>query len=210
MEQFSNFVNITLASACGPGDATVVVNSGVGLPATGTFSGLLEAEIVCCTARAGTTLSLLRGQEGTVAASHALGVEFKNIVSARSIAQLKADILGAIGATPPILFSVGLVTISSTDTIPAGATITRVCVLTSVQYTTGALIAVGQAGDAGLLVPPTGVGSFNPAVPAPSFNDFPMLTPWGGTTGPVLVTLGGTAASVGACTVFVEYALPGD
>ena len=213
MEQFSNFVNITLANPCGPGDATIVVNNGSRLPATGTFSALLENEIVTVTNRSGNTLSILRGQEGTTGASHSINTPVLNCVTARSINQLRADILGLVSATPPLLFSVALATVSSVDQIPANATITRVCVLVTTAYTVGTLISVGQTGLPTLLIPASGTNSagmnaFNAA--SLGLNDYPMLIGWGGTPLDVLVTISGTSPSVGACTVFVEYALPGD
>jgi hypothetical protein len=205
-EQFANFVNVTLGSPCGPGDATITVTNFSGLPATGTFSLLVENEIMEATARSSGTVSVNRGMEGTTAASHGLGIAVKNIITARSIAQLKADLMGAVSSgTPPLLFTTGFATVSSADNIPANAVITRFYVQVTSAFNVGAVLTLGRTGSTALLLT-SGSGSLDLTVVAP--NDFPCLIQWGSSALPVLATY--SWATQGAATIFVEYALPGD
>lgn len=69
-EQYANNVFSRLASAISSGDLTLTVQSATGFPTTGNFRLVIDVEILIVTAVSGTTFTVLRGQEGTTAASH--------------------------------------------------------------------------------------------------------------------------------------------
>lgn len=92
--RFTNNATTTLGSAISPTDTTIVVASGTGtlfpvLAAGHYFMATLSAsstglpnEIVKVTARVGDTMTVVRGQENTTAASWSIGNRFSNFVTA--------------------------------------------------------------------------------------------------------------------------------
>ena len=72
-ERFSNDGSSTLSSDISSGDTSLTVNSATNYPADPTFALLIGNEIVRVTAVSGSTFTVVRGQEGTIAAPHSTG-----------------------------------------------------------------------------------------------------------------------------------------
>ena len=97
-EQLVNYIPLTLASPALSSDTTLTLSAGAsGLPSTGTFSLLLDQELVTVTSRSGVVVTVTRGEGGTTPAGHSSGVVVLPTVTARALAQLKADILAGSG-----------------------------------------------------------------------------------------------------------------
>lgn len=90
-EQFSNSAITVLVGGIGAGDPTLVVATAGRFPPIGQFRLIIESEILLVTGVAGTTFTVLRGQEGTTAVPHANGTQVTHIVTAGALAQFKAD-----------------------------------------------------------------------------------------------------------------------
>jgi hypothetical protein len=91
-EQFSNAAQTTLNGGIGSGDLTLVVTSAANFPASGNFRILIESEILVVTGVAGTTFTVLRGQEGTLADTHPSGAAVTHILTAGALNQLRTDL----------------------------------------------------------------------------------------------------------------------
>lgn len=96
-EVFNNYGPITLALACGIGDSTITVTNPSALSTTGNYRLLINDEFMLATSRSGSVVSVLRAQEGSVAAAHSLSVPVEPIVSAGALNQLRADAGGLQG-----------------------------------------------------------------------------------------------------------------
>ncbi len=70
LETFKNFANTTLNGAINNSTTTVVVTDGSVFP-SGSFRVTCETEVMYCTSRSSNTLTVVRGYEGSTAASHA-------------------------------------------------------------------------------------------------------------------------------------------
>ena len=108
MEQFANAAVSTLNGAITSGSTSLVVANASAFPTSGNFRIGVESEIMLVTARSSNTLTITRGQEGTVAAAHNNGVIVAHIVTAGAISQAKSDavatvIPGVISVTAPPL-----------------------------------------------------------------------------------------------------------
>lgn len=90
-EQFANNATSTLSSSIGSSDTSLTVSTGTPFSSSGNFRIVVESEIMLVTARSGNTLSITRGQEGTIAVAHSSGTAVTQIVTAGAIAQLKID-----------------------------------------------------------------------------------------------------------------------
>lgn len=78
------------------------VTDGSVFPATGDFHLLVDTEIMLCTARSTNTLTVVRGQEGTTAATHSNGAAVTLIVTAGVMQQYGRDnVPGFDGSRPP-------------------------------------------------------------------------------------------------------------
>lgn len=95
-EQYANNASTTVAtSATGTGTGSKEVASTATFPATGRFRVIIESEICLATVVDGTHLNLLsRAQEGTSAASHAVGATVYLIVTAASLLAVRGPWLG--------------------------------------------------------------------------------------------------------------------
>ncbi len=103
-----------------------------------------------------------------------------------------------------IYMAIGTATSSSVASIPASAVVVKTTVIVETPYSGGATIDVGYTGSISALASsankdtiPTVAGSYDSAQPVV----------WGGSTLPVLVTIGG-APGAGAGHVVVEYVVP--
>lgn len=105
LETYANNTSSTLASGIIAGDTTLSVASATGFPTTGQFRILIDSEILLVTAVSGTTFTVVRGVEGTTAASHSGGMTVTQI--------LTRDGLGGIGGTVILSDSFSLMPSSS-------------------------------------------------------------------------------------------------
>jgi hypothetical protein len=94
MEQFANKISTALNAGINNAVTTIPVVSTVGFPSIGTFRILVDAELMLVTAVSG-SFTVVRGAEGTTAASHLNGAAVTLIITAGAIAQIKADIIAA-------------------------------------------------------------------------------------------------------------------
>lgn len=91
LEQFSNAAQTTLSAAVTTTTATSVsVTSSSAFPAIGTggtqqFRVLVDSEIFIVTAVSGTTWTVIRGAEGTTAATHLVGASVTHVLTAGSL-----------------------------------------------------------------------------------------------------------------------------
>src|SRR5271170_691871 len=94
-ELFGNNCQTTLAAAIPSTSATTltVTSNGTagtpgGFPSTGNFRILIDSEYMLVTSVSGTTWTVSRGIEGSVAATHANGVQVTQIVTAGALAAI--------------------------------------------------------------------------------------------------------------------------
>jgi hypothetical protein len=81
-ELFTNNAQAILSASIGGSDTTMTVADASAFPASGNFVLLIESELVLCTAVSGTTLTIVRGLEGTANVGHASGVRAYLILTA--------------------------------------------------------------------------------------------------------------------------------
>lgn len=70
VEQYANLAQDQLNGGIDNVVVSLVLDDASEFPATGNFRILIDSELLICTARSSNTLTVLRGQEGTTAASH--------------------------------------------------------------------------------------------------------------------------------------------
>lgn len=115
MEQFVNNIYTTLSGAINNSVTSIVVASATGIPATGTFRLLIDDEILICTSRSGTTLTVQRGQENTTAVSHSTGAVVDLVLTKGALDQLRQDISLNLGYSeiPTVIGKTGKIILSS-------------------------------------------------------------------------------------------------
>jgi hypothetical protein len=96
-EQTQNSAKSTLNGGINASTTTVVVADGSVFSSTGNFRVRVDNEIMKVTARSGNTLTVVRGQEGTTAASHANSAEVIQIISQEGFDALGKDNIGLFG-----------------------------------------------------------------------------------------------------------------
>lgn len=101
-EQLTNNASSQLNGAINNSVTSITVVSGTPFPSVGNFRLLIEDEILLCTARSGTGLTVLRGQEGTTAASHADGTNVTHILTAGGLYRWSADNTFFNSLAPPL------------------------------------------------------------------------------------------------------------
>jgi hypothetical protein len=101
-EKYANFATTTLNGAINSSVTSITVTDGSVFPSSGDFRVTVEAEIMLCTARSSNTLTVVRGQEGTTAASHGNGLQIKSVLTKDSIKKLITDgiLVGAAASLP--------------------------------------------------------------------------------------------------------------
>jgi hypothetical protein len=93
----------TLSATATSSDTTISVTDGSVFPAEGNFRLLADNEQMICTARAGNTLTVVRGDEGTTPAGHVSGITIVADLTAGNLHQFLADnVAGADGSRPPL------------------------------------------------------------------------------------------------------------
>lgn len=92
-EQFKNTAQTTLDEVGGINNSVTSfdVDDGSVFPAVGNFRILIESEIMLVTARSSDTLTVVRGQEGTAAASHADDLNVTHILTAAALERMGKD-----------------------------------------------------------------------------------------------------------------------
>lgn len=98
----------TLASSVSDVATTMVVNAAVGFPASTPYTMIIDQdtvneEVVTVTGRSGTTLTVLRGVDGTTAVAHSTGASVNHGVSARDFDEPNAFINGTGVVTTGLL-----------------------------------------------------------------------------------------------------------
>jgi hypothetical protein len=91
-------------------------------------------------------------------------------------------------------------TSQSTSSVPAGSRGTRLYVTITTPYSPGATLAVGNSGNASLLL---AAGAIDPTV-ANAVYDIPVPQAWTGGALPLLVTIGGAPAAGAADVLYVS------
>jgi len=102
MEQFANNYESTLAGGINNSVTSLSVASPSGAPAGGDFRLRIDDELLLVTAVAGSTFTVDRGIEGTVAAAHSSGATVQLVLTAGALEQKRIDDVGAgpIGSAP--------------------------------------------------------------------------------------------------------------
>jgi hypothetical protein len=90
-EILKNNAFTSLASSMDDSQTTAVVSDGSVFPSTGNFRVVCENEIMLCTGRSGNTLTVVRGQEGTTAASHASSKIISHVLTADGLDRYGKD-----------------------------------------------------------------------------------------------------------------------
>lgn len=84
-EQLHNFGETTVNEVLDASETTVTVTDGSVFPASGTFRVIVDDEIMRVTARSSNDLTVVRGTEGTSAATHAFGADIVAVLTAESL-----------------------------------------------------------------------------------------------------------------------------
>lgn len=91
LEQFANGAQSQLTSPMTSGQGSLVLASASNFPSVGNYRVLVDGEVMLCTSRSGTTLSLSRAVDGTIAASHAAGALAACVLTAASLLSVVTD-----------------------------------------------------------------------------------------------------------------------
>lgn len=95
-EKYTNNAVSPLDGAINNSTTSVVVDDGTAFP-TANFRIICEDEIMFCSSRSGDTLTVVRGTEGTTAASHADDKDVEHIVTAAFMDQFRRDAIYGSG-----------------------------------------------------------------------------------------------------------------
>lgn len=88
VEQYANLAQSTLSAGISSGDVSATLVSGTAFPSAGNFRIVIDSEIIKVTARSGAVLTIVRGTEGTSAASHSAGATVTAVLTAAAIPEL--------------------------------------------------------------------------------------------------------------------------
>lgn len=215
-----SYGTVNLASAGSVSGILAVGNGGTGLSALGSADALLGVN------HAGTALAyFVPGQDVALSSGNftVQGLQGVGIaVTAPTGGQVLTYNSGtgkwtptapSVGSSLGIEFTVGTAaSTSSVTSIASGSVVFGLKVLVTTPYSTGATLAIGQTGTTGLLLPATGTGPTGTSAidivhcPANTVYDLgpTTLQAWGGTSLPILATIGGAPAT-GALTIFANY-----
>ncbi len=90
-EQLKNFGLTALNGAINNSTTSITVVDGSVFPASGVFTVIVDSELMRVTARSSNTLTVVRGEEGSTAASHSDGAGVRNIQTARGFEAFRAE-----------------------------------------------------------------------------------------------------------------------
>lgn len=93
-EVLSNLATTTLNGAIDNSTVSIVITSATGWPSIN-FRVVVETELMFCTSRSGTTLTVIRSIEGTSAASHIDGSKISAVLTKGAIDQYLLDYYGS-------------------------------------------------------------------------------------------------------------------
>lgn len=85
LEQYANNISGTLASAMTSSTLFMSLSSATGFPTSGNFRVAIDSELIEVTNIAGVTCNVLRGTEGTTAATHAMGATVYVVLTAAGL-----------------------------------------------------------------------------------------------------------------------------
>jgi hypothetical protein len=88
IESYANLAQDTLASGISNVDVSATLVDASEFPSTGTFRIRIEDELIKVTARSSNVLTIVRGQEGTTAVSHASGSTVTQVLTATGLQAL--------------------------------------------------------------------------------------------------------------------------
>jgi hypothetical protein len=91
VEQFVNDAGSVLASSIDNTVTSLSIVSASTFPASGNFRIIIDSEIMLVTAISGTTLTVSRGQEGTIAVAHNAGASVDVVLTKGAMAQFRID-----------------------------------------------------------------------------------------------------------------------
>ncbi len=140
-EQFANSAVTTLNGNITAGSLSLTVTSASLFPAVGTFRILIGSELIKVTAVAGSVFTVVRGDDGSTAASHLTGATVTAVQTAGSIAQLKQDISIISGITVSGTPAAGAVLRATSASAGAWGTVD----MADTDAVTGVLPAANQA-----------------------------------------------------------------
>jgi hypothetical protein len=101
-EQFANNASTTLASSANTSTTSLSLSDGSSFPSTGNFRLLVGTEIMLATVRSSNTVTVMRGQESTTAASHTGGDDVTHVLTSGALQQTGADNVPLWGAMPAL------------------------------------------------------------------------------------------------------------
>jgi len=104
IEQYANGASTTITEDLDASENGVDVTSATGFPTAGNFRVLVDSEIMIATGVSGSTFAVVRGAEGTTAATHTNGATITHIVTKDSTRALFSQLYGC-GWRQPILGS---------------------------------------------------------------------------------------------------------
>lgn len=97
LEQLANNASTTLNGGINNSTTSVVVVSASGFPSAGNFRIIIDSEIMLVTSVSGTTFTVTRGAESTVAVSHLSAAAVTHIVTKASLPQVAGEIASLTG-----------------------------------------------------------------------------------------------------------------
>ena len=98
-EKYTNGIATTLAEALDASETGIDVTDASSWPTSG-FRVKVENEIMYVTSVASNTLTVIRGYEGTTAATHANGLSINHVITAQALDRIRLGILSACGIAP--------------------------------------------------------------------------------------------------------------
>lgn len=115
-ERFVNNASTTLNGAINNSVTSITVTAGVVFPAEGDYRLIIDTEVVLVTARATNVLTVVRGVDGTAAASHSNADSISALVTAGALSQYFDDFTaGASDRRPSKLLDINNVTLTTAD-----------------------------------------------------------------------------------------------
>lgn len=102
VEQLANFPSSTLSGGIDDTQTSLSVASGASFPATGVFRLRIEDEVIKVTSVSGTTFTVVRGDAGTTADSHANAITVTGVVTKEALETFRSDYMlyGAYASLP--------------------------------------------------------------------------------------------------------------
>jgi len=99
VERYANNATSTLSGSITAASTTLAVNSAADFPTSGQFRILIDSEILLVTSVAGTTFTVQRGVEGTVAAAHNSNATVEHVLTKFSLVGIRSLDARQFGAT---------------------------------------------------------------------------------------------------------------